>query len=184
MTELALSQPSDAEDNLLVLREVNAESERLGSLISDLLSLARADEGQIMLDSEPVRLDLLVADVVSSLEALADERKVTLHTGDLNPATVLGDAARLIQIIMSLVDNALIYTNAGGSVTLSVKSSATHAWLIVSDTGIGIAEKDIAHIFERFYRADPARSKAVGGSGLGLAIIDWLVHGHDGTISV
>ena len=184
MTELALSQPSDAEDNLLVLREVNAESERLGHLISDLLALARADEGQVKLDYEPVRLDLLTADVVSSLEPLADERKVALHIGDLKPTTVLGDAARLIQIIMSMVDNALIYTNAGGSVTLSVHASASQASLVVRDTGIGIAKKDIPHIFERFYRADPARSKSVGGSGLGLAIVDWLVHAHDGTISV
>ena len=184
MTELALSQPSDAEDNLLVLREVNAESERLGHLISDLLALARADEGQVKFDYEPVRLDLLTADVVSSLEPLADERKVALHVGDLKPTTVLGDAARLIQIIMSMVDNALIYTNAGGSVTLSVHASASQASLVVRDTGIGIAKKDIPHIFERFYRADPARSKSVGGSGLGLAIVDWLVHAHDGTISV
>src|ERR1019366_8508108 len=184
MTELAIAQPSDAEDNLLVLREVNAESERLARLISDLFALARADEGQIQFDSEPVRLDLLAADVVSSLELLADERNVTLQTGDLNPVTVLGDAARLIQIIMSLVDNALTYTNAGGNVTLSVKANAPYALLIVRDTGIGIAKNDIEHIFERFYRADPARSKAVGGSGLGLSIVDWLVRAHNGTIVV
>lgn len=184
MTELAITQPSDAEGNLLVLREVNAESERLGHLISDLLALARADEGQVKLDYEPVRLDLLTADVVSSLEPLADERKVALHVGDLKPTTVLGDAARLIQIIMSMVDNALIYTNAGGSVTLSVHTNASQACLVVRDTGIGIAKQDITHIFERFYRADPARSKAIGGSGLGLAIVDWLVRAHNGTISV
>jgi len=184
MTELAISQPSDAEDNLLVLREVNAESERLGHLISVLLALARADEGQVKLDYEPVRLDLLTADAVSSLEPLADERNVALQVGDLNPATVLGDAARLIQIIMSMVDNALIYTNAGGSVTLSVHADASQACLVVHDTGIGIAKKDIPHLFERFYRADPARSKSVGGSGLGLAIVDWLVRAHNGTISV
>ena len=184
MTELAVSQPSDAEDNLLVLREVNAESERLGRLINDLLALARADENQVKLDHEPVRLDLLAADVVESLEPLATERQITLRTQDLNSATVVGDAARLIQIIMSLVDNALIYTNAGGCVTLSVKHDNSYAHLIVRDTGIGIAQKDIEHIFERFYRADPARSKAVGGSGLGLAIVDWLVRVHEGTISV
>jgi two-component system, OmpR family, sensor kinase len=184
MTELAISQPSDAEDNLLVLREVNAESERLGLLISDLLALARADEDQIKLDFEPVRLDLLAADVVSSLESLSGEQEVALYTDQLDPTTVLGDAARLIQIILSLVDNALIYTNTGGSVTLSVTSNATHGSLSVRDTGIGIAEKDIEHIFERFYRADLARSKAVGGTGLGLAIVDWLVRAHKGTVSV
>src|SRR6266487_282835 len=138
LTELAVAQPSNAEDNLMALREVNAEA----------------------------------------------ERHVTLCTANLNPATVMGDAARLIQIIISLVDNALIYTNAGGSVTLSVKVSDSLAYLIVRDTGIGIAQKDLEHIFERFYRADPARSKAVGGSGLGLAIADWLVRAQNGSISV
>ncbi len=184
LTELAITQPSNAEDNLTALHEVNAEAERLGHLINDLLALARTDENQIKLDSEPVRIDLLAADVVASLEPLAVERHLTLCTANLNPATVMGDAARLIQIIISLVDNALIYTNAGGSVTLSVKVSDSLAYLIVRDTGIGIAQKDLEHIFERFYRADPARSKAVGGSGLGLAIADWLVRAQNGSISV
>ena len=184
MTDLAIAQPSNAEDNLTVLREVNAESERLGHLINDLLALARADEKQIQLDSEPVRLDLLAADVVASMESLATERHLTLCTENLDAATVMGDAARLIQIIIGLVDNALTYTNEGGRIALSVKVSNTQAYLIVRDTGIGIAQKDIPHIFERFYRADPARSKAVGGSGLGLAIAQWLAHAHSGSISV
>ncbi|HLZ59411.1 MAG TPA: ATP-binding protein [Ktedonosporobacter sp.] len=184
MTEIALSQPSDNEDYVAVLQEVNAESERLGKLTSDLLALARADEGQIQLDYEPVRLDLLAADVVASLESLATERKITLSTARLDSATVCGDAARLIQVIMSLVDNALIYTNAGGQVTLSVEAYNPHVQLVIHDTGIGIAQKDIEHVFERFYRADPARSKAVGGTGLGLAIVDWVVQAHKGTITV
>jgi two-component system OmpR family sensor kinase len=184
MTEVALSQPSNAEDFAPVLQEVNAESERLGRLINDLLVLARADEGHIELDQDPVRLDLLAADVVDSLEPLAVERKITLCSRKLEPATVLGDAARLIQVIMSLVDNGLIYTNAGGCVTVSVEVCDSHVRLSVRDTGIGIAQKDIEHIFERFYRADPARSKVVGGTGLGLAIVDWVVEAHKGTIEV
>jgi heavy metal sensor kinase len=184
MTEVALSQPSSAEDTAVVLQEVNAESERLGRLINDLLALARADEGHIQLDHDPVRLDLLAADIVDSLEPLAVERKITLCSQKLEPATVLGDAARLIQVIMSLVDNALTYTNAGGHVWVSVQVRDSLARLSVRDTGIGIAQKDIEHIFERFYRADPARSKAVGGTGLGLAIVDWVVEAHKGTIEV
>jgi signal transduction histidine kinase len=166
------------------LREVNAESERLGKLTSDLLALARADEGQVQLDYEPVRLDLLAADVVASLEPLALERSISLSSARLDPATVCGDAARLIQVIMSLVDNALIYTNAGGCVTVSVRVHHPHVQLSVHDTGMGISQKDKEHIFERFYRADPARSKVVGGTGLGLAIVDWVVQMHKGAITV
>ena len=184
ITDVALSEPSALEEYVLVLKEINAESERLGKLINDLLSLARADEGLVQFDHDAVQLDLLTSDVVDSMEALATEREIALTVGELQPATILGDAARLIQVIMSLVDNALTYTNTGGTVTLSVKTTKTHALLIVCDTGIGIAPKDQEHIFERFYRADPARSRAAGGSGLGLSIVDWVVRFHDGLVSV
>ncbi|GAC1554563.1 MAG: ATP-binding protein [Ktedonobacteraceae bacterium] len=184
ITDVALSQPSTPEEYVLVLKEINAESERLGKLINDLLTLARADEGLVQFDHDTVQLDLLTSDVVDSMDALASECKITLTVGELQTATILGDAARLIQVIMSLVDNALTYTNAGGTVTLSVKTTKTHALLIVRDTGIGIAPKDQVHIFERFYRADPGRSRAAGGSGLGLSIVDWVVRVHEGTVSV
>lgn len=184
MTEVALSNPSTLDDYEMVLREINAESERLGKLISDLLALARADEGQVQFDNEPVRFDLLVADVLASLEPLAIERQVSLHSHMLQSATVVGDAARLIQVIISLVDNALNYTNSGGEVTVSVKTCRSHLHLLVEDTGIGISAEDLEHIFERFYRADPARSKAIGGTGLGLSIVDWVVRIHRGTTTV
>lgn len=184
ITDVALTQPSTSEEYVLVLQEINAESERLGKLINDLLALARADEGLVQFDHDTVQLDLLTSDVVDSMDALAAERKITLTVGELQPATILGDAARLIQVIMSLVDNALTYTNAGGTVTLSVKATQTHALLMVRDTGIGITAKDQAHIFERFYRANHTRSRAAGGSGLGLSIVDWVVRVHDGAVDV
>lgn len=184
MTEVALSQPAEREDYISVLQEVNAETERLGQLINDLLALARADEGQVLFDHDAVRLDLLVADVVESMGPLAEERGISLNTTRLDAVTVLGDAARLIQVIMSLVDNALTYTNVGGAVSLAVTVHKKQASLTVSDTGIGIAAEDKQHIFERFFRADPARSRAAGGSGLGLAIVDWVVKAHGGMVTV
>ncbi len=184
MTEVALSHPADSEDYVSVLSEINAETERLGLLISDLLTLARADEGQVLFDHDAVRLDLLAADVVASMEALALERQISLQADQLQQATVLGDAARLIQVIMSLVDNAITYTNPGGTVTVSVTTEDDQAQLLVNDTGIGIAPEDQPHVFERFYRADPARSRAAGGSGLGLSIVDWVVKAHGGTVMV
>lgn len=184
ITDVTMEQALSSEEYVAVLRDINAEAERLGLLINDLLALARADEGQAVLDREPVRLDLLAADVVTTMEPLATERGISLCGGKLEPVTVEGDTARLIQVLMALVDNALTYTNAGGTVTLCVELCEDYARFSVHDTGIGIASQDVAHIFERFYRADPARSRAAGGSGLGLSIVEWVVHAHGGTISV
>jgi signal transduction histidine kinase len=167
-----------------VLCEVNAEAERLSQLINDLLILARADEDQLSLDREPVRLDLLAFDVAATMEPIAVERGIGLQLELLEPATVKGDTARLIQVMMGLVDNALTYTNVGGIVTFNVEVSGSNACFSVCDTGIGISPDDATHIFERFYRADPARSRTAGGSGLGLSIIDWVVQAHGGSISV
>lgn len=184
ITDVALEETLSTEEYVGVLHDVNAEAERLGQLINDLLVLARTDEEQMQLDHEPVRLDLLAFDVATSMEPLAVERGIELQVQIVKPATVLGDTARLIQVMMGLVDNALTYTNAGGTVILNVEIRSMYACFSVSDTGIGIAPEDIPHIFERFYRADRARSQAVGGSGLGLAIVAWVVEAHGGSIVV
>jgi len=184
ITEIALTQPLNLEEHLAVLQDLHAEAERLSQLINELLALARADEGQTQLDRELVRLDLLAYDVAACIESLAIERGISLQIEKMEPATVEGDTARLILAMMGLVDNALTYTNAGGTVTLDVEVTGTGACFSVRDTGIGIAPEDSAHIFERFYRADPARSRSAGGSGLGLAIVDWVVRVHGGSISV
>jgi two-component system OmpR family sensor kinase len=184
ITDIALEEPLNTDDYSEVLHEINAEAERLGVLINDLLVLARADEEQMPLDREPVRLDLLAFDVAATMEPLAIERGIELQVLSLEPATVSGDTARLIQVFMGLVDNALTYTNAGGTVALGVEARGAVACLTVRDTGIGIAEEDIPYIFERFYRTDPARSRAAGGSGLGLSIAHWVIEAHGGSITV
>ena len=184
MTEVALVGDADLDAYALVLRDVNAESERLGRLINELLMMARTDEGQIEIDRDPVRLDLLAQDIITSMTPLAEERGIDLIAGQLQPVTLLGDTARLIQVIMCLVDNALTYTSRGGRVMLTTTPVGAEAWLSVRDNGIGISARDMPHIFERFYRADPARARASGGSGLGLSLADGLVRAHGGSIMV
>jgi len=184
ITDVALAQPLNSEEYVSVLSDINAESERLGRLINDLLALARADEGAVQLDHERIRLDLLAFDVIAAMEPLAIERNIALQLEKMPPVTIQGDTARLIQVLMGLMDNALTYTNTGGTITLSIDTTETSASFSISDTGIGIAPEDLPHIFERFYRADPARSRVVGGSGLGLAIVDWVVRTHGGSIAV
>jgi heavy metal sensor kinase len=183
-TDLALLQEGTQQDYITVLQEINAETERLGHLISDLLALARGDEGKTVFDSEPVRLDLLVEAVAANAEALAAEHEVTLEVQVESPITIIGEEARLIQVVMNLLDNAIFYTNPGGRVTLLVEAEQDQARVVVSDTGIGIAPEHLPHIFERFYRVDPARTRTAGSSGLGLAIVEWVVRAHGGSVVV
>jgi two-component system OmpR family sensor kinase len=186
MTDVALahSEAEPPDELVTVLRNVNAVAERLGHLISDLLSLARSNENMVPLEREPVRLDQLAGDVAATMELLASEKDISLAVVADEPASVLGDEARLIQVVMNLIENAITYTNAGGKITVHVHVTDDSVSLSVCDTGIGIAPEHLEHIFERFYRVDPARARAAGGTGLGLALADWVVHAHNGTITV
>jgi heavy metal sensor kinase len=184
-TDLALLQVFAPEDYLSIFCTIHAEAERLGRLISDLLALARADEGQVHLEREVVQLDLLVAAVAATVEPLAAEHGVTLEVKTTEPVNVLGDESRLMQVVMNLLENAIRYTNPGGHVFVAVHAKHGQACLVVRDTGIGIAPEHQPYLFDRFYQIDAARMGAEGGnSGLGLAIVDWIVKAHGGSIQV
>ena len=183
--EMALLQVFPPEDYVSIFRMIHAEAERLGHLISDLLALARADEGQVHLEREVVRLDLVVEAVTATAELLAAERRVTLEVKAAEPITVLGDEARLMQVVLNLLENAIAYTDAGGQVLVTVQAKHTWACLVVRDTGIGIAPEHLPHVFDRFYRVDSARTRTEGSnSGLGLATVDWIVKAHGGSVVV
>lgn len=184
-TSIALLKRQKPQEYTTVLQDINAEAERLGHLISDLLALARGDEGQALFEQEPVRLDLLAEATAASVQPLAEERAIQLTVHAAQPVTLQGDEARLIQVVMNLLENALRSTNPGGQVSLTVETVQKKAQLMVCDTGIGIAPEHLPHLFERFYRADPARGQTGGSStGLGLAIVEWIVRIHGGTIAV
>jgi heavy metal sensor kinase len=184
-TDLALLRVFAPEDYLSIFCTIHAEAERLGRLISDLLALARADEGQVHLEREVVQLDLLVAAVAATVEPLAAEHGVTLEVKTTEPVNVLGDESRLMQVVMNLLENAIRYTNPGGHVFVAVHAKHGQACLVVRDTGIGIAPEHQPYLFDRFYQIDAARMGAEGGnSGLGLAIVDWIVKAHGGSIQV
>ncbi len=184
-TDLALQQPCEQEEYVHILRAINDESVRLGHLISDLLALARGDEEKTRFEMEKVPLHVVAEAVVANAEPLALERDITLHINTSEPVVVYGDEARLIQVIMNLLDNAIQYTETGGQITVCVENRQTSARLTVRDTGIGIPADQLAHVFERFYRVDPARTHNEGShNGLGLSIVEWLVNAHKGTIAV
>jgi len=165
-----------------IARGVNEEVARVGRLVEDLLTLARADSGQAELAREFLYLDALVADVAAGPRRLAEANGVALHTRLERDVALIGDPARLRQLVLNLLGNAVVYTPAGGRVTVSLAAEAGWARLEVADTGIGVAPKDLPYVFDRFYRADEARTHSAGGTGLGLAIARWGAEAHGGRI--
>jgi heavy metal sensor kinase len=154
-------------------REVN----RLVRLASDLLLLAQAEVGAT-LHREPVALDELVLEVVRELAPLA--KGVALAPDVAEQVAVVGDRDRIKQALLNMVVNALQHTPPGGRVRVALAREGRRACLSVSDTGSGIADDDLSRVFERFYRADKARSRVSGGAGLGLAIVKWVAEAHGG----
>jgi two-component system, OmpR family, sensor kinase len=163
------------------LTEVERESSRLARLVADLLVLARADAGGALKHC-PVDLDAVILEAYRGAQHLSQGQALTLDP--FEPARVEGDADRLKQLFLILLDNALKYTPATGHVTLGLHRRDTDVEIVVRDTGVGIAPEDLPLVFERFYRADPARSRDPGGTGLGLPIARWIVEQHDGEIKL
>ncbi|MBO0778325.1 MAG: heavy metal sensor histidine kinase [Ktedonobacteraceae bacterium] len=183
--EVALLRPRSQDDYCTVLHSIHMETERLSHLISDLLALAHGDEGLACFERETVHLDRLVESTAAHAEGLAQERGIRLSVQASQPVTLIGDEARLIQVMMNLLDNAIRYTHSGGQVQVSLQATASQAQLVVRDAGIGIAPEHLPHIFERFYRADQARTHTGGsGTGLGLSIVEWIVRMHNGSVGV
>jgi two-component system OmpR family sensor kinase len=176
---------SDTEELDRVMRRVEDEAARMGLLVDDLLLLARLDQ-QRPLVREPVDLLVLAGDAAHDASAVDPDRDVTVQVVGDDAPIVLGDDARLRQVIGNLVTNALTHTPAGTPVTLRVGADRPTAMAAVEvvDKGAGLSPEQSARIFERFYRADSSRSRSHGGSGLGLSIVAALVAAHGGRVEV
>lgn len=159
-----------------------SETRRLSKLTGDLMTLARADSDATQLTLAPVAMDALIAHICEPYGELAEMQDKTL-TLELNYGqSVQADAARLHELMVIVLDNALKYTGTGDSITVRSYAKEGRAVIEVADTGIGISAESAGRIFERFYREDKARTRENGGSGLGLSIAKWIVSAHGGTI--
>jgi signal transduction histidine kinase len=175
----------DAEHNRQFLMRIAEQADRLHALILDLLRLARIESGGTAFELTTVRLDDVLPACRDSHAAVASSRGVTLtirRPG--SPVRVCADADGLRTIFDNLIDNAIKYTPAGGSVTVAWRIEGEYAAIEIADTGIGIPEEHVSRIFERFYRVDKARSRELGGTGLGLSIVKHLVQVFAGTVHV
>lgn len=185
--ERALRTEGLPRDTLATLEETLQEVNRMTELVEALLTLARADEGRAPLHREPADLRAIVEETRETGELLAERAGVTMTvTAPAAPVVVPVDRTRVRQLILNLLTNAVKYTPPGGSVSVELAHHDGRVVLAVSDTGVGIAAGDLPHIFDRFWRADTARTRTGErpGAGLGLAICKWIAEAHGGTIEV
>jgi signal transduction histidine kinase len=185
--EVAMSQQGrKAEDYLESLGILHEETSRLIKIVEDLFTLTRADSGQYRLSPEDVYLEELVADCAHSARTLAREKNIELSVDASSECLVHGDQALLRRMILNLLDNAIKYTPEGGRVEIACRSTNSGFEIHVTDSGPGIPTELHARIFERFFRADPARSRSgrEGGAGLGLSIALWIAQAHSGRLEL
>jgi two-component system, OmpR family, sensor kinase len=170
-----------------IMQRVEQESARMGVLVEDMLLLARLDQ-QRPIEHRPVDLLTLAADAVQDARIIAPDREITLDVGSGAAFLILGDEVRLRQVIGNLMNNALTHTPDGTPVAVRVlagpRQPVPSVVLEVADQGPGLRQDQAEHVFERFYRADQARTRKAGGTGLGLAIVAALVAAHDGTVAL
>ncbi len=185
VAEVALRNPSLDANSRAAFQEIVDETAKATALLEDMLTLARADVSSLTGALEPVDLAAIVIETCDIAGMLASRRglELTVSRSSHSPTPVLGDMPSLRRLVWIILDNAIKYTNSPGSVAVSLRVQEATAVFEVSDTGIGIAQADLPHIFDRFYRADRSRSE-VEGSGLGLAIADWIVELHQAQFEV
>jgi heavy metal sensor kinase len=197
-TDRALALPRSSEDYERALRVIRSENEYMSRLVNDLLTLARLEAGQTTLKRDELDLSDVALDVIERLAPIAKQRGVVLSSGELPEVRVRGDRQYLEQMAANLVENAIKYANGPcTSVRVETGCRASGAWLRVSDNGPGIAAEHLPHLFDRFYRADEARTRQTepadgaphdatwpSGSGLGLSIVNWVAEAHSGRVLV
>jgi len=180
--EVALRSTTD-DDHRELLSDILSESDHMRRLVDDLLTLSRLDSGALTLQRQRIDLRDFLSELHRHVSRLGEERGITVMLNNAS-GVVNADPDRLRQVLLILIDNALRYTPVGGTITISAELVGKYVRLSVRDTGCGIAPEHLPHLFERFYRVDPARERTGSNAGLGLSIAKGLVEAHGGTIGV
>lgn len=174
----------DKENNTHFLNVIRRNAERMHRLIADILELSLIESGKVSIDRREIKLQTAVQDVFNALAAKAKDRDIELKNEVSESAVIFADLVRLEQMLTNLVDNAIKFNRQGGRVSVGFEKTDENSMISVSDTGEGILPEHSERIFERFYRADRARSCEIGGTGLGLAIVKHLARLHSGEVFV
>ena len=184
LLEGALDDKENAREFLTI---IHSEAERLASLIADILNLSKIESGKFIMELKSCRIDAIIMQVFSRLKKQARKKKIILDMQIPSDCPkILADERKLSQVVLNLIDNAIKYTPEGGKgkVTIASQNKGSYIQINISDTGIGIPEKDLPRIFERFYRVNKAHSKELGGTGLGLSIVKHIIQAHQGEVFV
>jgi heavy metal sensor kinase len=182
--ELVLSKLRDPKEYQEVIISNLEEIKYMSKVLEDLFVLSRSDENQVLLNYKRMDLRDMVEEVCRHAEILAEEKDISIVIAFLEQVKINGDEVRLRQMVWNILHNGIKYTQPGGELKVSLLEESGFALLSIQDTGIGIPEKDLPFIFDRFYRVDKARSKDEGGSGLGLSICRHIAEAHKGEIKV
>jgi heavy metal sensor kinase len=182
--EVALMQASTTEQYRNILGSQLEEFEKLTRMINQLLTLARAESGQVKIEHDPVNISAMTQSLAEQLTPVAASKDIAMDWNCEQDVVILGDSGWLERIVLNLVDNAIKFTPGGGHVQVVLGRNSHSATLEVRDDGKGITPEALPYVFERFYRADPSRSNRVDGAGLGLSLVKWAVDQHQGTIHV
>jgi two-component system phosphate regulon sensor histidine kinase PhoR len=174
----------DRDNNRRFLATIRRNAERMHALIADILELSLIESGKVSIEKRQVRIANIVDEIYASLSSKSEKRGVALENEVPSDSLVFADAARLEQMLMNLIDNAIKFNRAEGSVSVGTHSEGGRVVITVADTGEGILPEHQHRVFERFYRADRSRAREVGGTGLGLAIVKHLARLHGGEVSV
>jgi signal transduction histidine kinase len=184
-TELLFRYPTHSiEQESPNIAVILKESKRMSKLLDDLLTLARSDSNQLEIQSSAIALDSLMREISEQFRLLASTKEIDIITEIQEPLSLWGDEGRIRQLLIILLDNALKYTSPTGRIEVVGRYQSHFVYISVSDNGCGIAEDELPHVFERFYRGDKVRSRSEGGIGLGLSIAQWIVDAHGGVIRI
>ena len=184
LSEAVLEASNDPEAIAKFASRMQSEAKRLSGLVQEIIDLSRLQDDDPLKNGKPVDLSEVIAEATDQSRLHAENRKITLVFEGISDIKVIGDRAQISMAVNNLIENAINYSSDGTRVAITLKVADAIAEIAVSDQGIGIPEKDLERIFERFYRVDPARSRLTGGTGLGLSIVKHIAINHGGDVSL
>jgi two-component system sensor histidine kinase SenX3 len=183
-SDALLEVKNEPEKVILFANKIKTQANRLNDLVQEIINLSKLQDSDPLDMAAQVDITNVINEAVDQCEALAQARNVLIDIGDVKNAAVTGNREQLVMAVHNLVENAINYSPEKTRVTLSTKLESQIIEILVKDQGIGIADENLDRIFERFYRVDPARSRATGGTGLGLSIVKHVVKNHGGDVKV